>query len=312
MVQTPARGHCTSTALRNALPLLENSVSRTCLTAVDRLHDRDAPQDAAALAQRTTGRRCWWRRRRSAAGQQHHDTPRPGTWRSPIERVAAAGSTACDAAQQPAEHAVEHAEHRCSTQMVMASGTRPAGRRSATSSGADLVAGRGWRQLPDLPDGGAGAAGVVRGRRCRSRRSPARSVGGLGRAVAVRFAGARVGSPSCRSALVPSAGFWPSLLSPRKSVTYQPEPLSWKPAAVTCLAKPRRRRPGRRSAAGRTSSAARPSRGRRSAAIGVDRHRRASEMGTTRQYKSRVPRRGSLQAGDDLQAPRRPGRSRGR
>ena len=24
---------------------------------------------------------------------------------------------------------------------------------------------------------------------------------------------------------------------PRKSVTYQPEPLSWKPAAVTCLAK---------------------------------------------------------------------------
>jgi hypothetical protein len=23
---------------------------------------------------------------------------------------------------------------------------------------------------------------------------------------------------------------------PRKSVTYQPEPLSWKPAAVTCLA----------------------------------------------------------------------------
>jgi hypothetical protein len=24
-------------------------------------------------------------------------------------------------------------------------------------------------------------------------------------------------------------------LPPRKSVTYQPEPLSWKPAAVTCL-----------------------------------------------------------------------------
>ena len=33
----------------------------------------------------------------------------------------------------------------------------------------------------------------------------------------------------------------PSLAAPvlpqRKSVTYQPEPLSWKPAAVTCLAK---------------------------------------------------------------------------
>ncbi len=27
-----------------------------------------------------------------------------------------------------------------------------------------------------------------------------------------------------------------ALLPPRKSVTYQPEPLSWKPAAVTCLA----------------------------------------------------------------------------
>ena len=26
-------------------------------------------------------------------------------------------------------------------------------------------------------------------------------------------------------------------LPPRKSVTYQPEPLSWKPAAVTCLVK---------------------------------------------------------------------------
>jgi len=29
----------------------------------------------------------------------------------------------------------------------------------------------------------------------------------------------------------------PPVLPPRKSVTYQPEPLSWKPAAVTCLAK---------------------------------------------------------------------------
>ena len=28
----------------------------------------------------------------------------------------------------------------------------------------------------------------------------------------------------------------PPVLPPRKSVTYQPEPLSWKPAAVTCLA----------------------------------------------------------------------------
>ena len=33
-------------------------------------------------------------------------------------------------------------------------------------------------------------------------------------------------------------------LPPRKSVTYQPEPLSWKPAAVTCLRKPLHRRRG--------------------------------------------------------------------
>ena len=32
MVQLPSRGYCTSTASRNALPLLENSVSDTCLT----------------------------------------------------------------------------------------------------------------------------------------------------------------------------------------------------------------------------------------------------------------------------------------
>ena len=33
-----------------------------------------------------------------------------------------------------------------------------------------------------------------------------------------------------------SAFLAPALLLLRKSVTYQPEPLSWKPAAVTCLA----------------------------------------------------------------------------
>ena len=32
MVQTSGRGHWTSTAVRNALPLSENSVSETCLT----------------------------------------------------------------------------------------------------------------------------------------------------------------------------------------------------------------------------------------------------------------------------------------
>jgi hypothetical protein len=41
------------------------------------------------------------------------------------------------------------------------------------------------------------------------------------------------------AAVVPgatSAVLAPPLLLLRKSVTYQPEPLSWKPAAVTCLA----------------------------------------------------------------------------
>ena len=33
----------------------------------------------------------------------------------------------------------------------------------------------------------------------------------------------------------PASAALPVFLSPRKSVTYQPEPLSWKPAAVTCL-----------------------------------------------------------------------------
>jgi len=31
------------------------------------------------------------------------------------------------------------------------------------------------------------------------------------------------------------AGGTAAVLPPRKSVTYQPEPLSWKPAAVTCF-----------------------------------------------------------------------------
>ena len=32
IVQLPSRGYCTITASRNALPLVENSVSETCLT----------------------------------------------------------------------------------------------------------------------------------------------------------------------------------------------------------------------------------------------------------------------------------------
>ena len=49
--------------------------------------------------------------------------------------------------------------------------------------------------------------------------------------VAAGFASAAV-VPGATSAVLAA----PLLLLLRKSVTYQPEPLSWKPAAVTCLA----------------------------------------------------------------------------
>ena len=54
------------------------------------------------------------------------------------------------------------------------------------------------------------------------------------------FAAPAAGAASALPALAPSAGLaagLPPLLPSRKSVTYQPEPLSWKPAAVTCLLK---------------------------------------------------------------------------
>ena len=43
--------------------------------------------------------------------------------------------------------------------------------------------------------------------------------------------------PEVAGALVPALAPFAPLLPPRKSVTYQPEPLSWKPAAVICLRK---------------------------------------------------------------------------
>ena len=49
--------------------------------------------------------------------------------------------------------------------------------------------------------------------------------------VAAGFASAAVVPGATSAVLAP-----PLLLLLRKSVTYQPEPLSWKPAAVTCLA----------------------------------------------------------------------------
>ena len=46
-----------------------------------------------------------------------------------------------------------------------------------------------------------------------------------------------VAEEALASVLVSPPSLAPPVLPPRKSVTYQPEPLSWKPAAVTCLAK---------------------------------------------------------------------------
>jgi hypothetical protein len=46
-----------------------------------------------------------------------------------------------------------------------------------------------------------------------------------------------VAEEALASVLASPPSLAPPVLPPRKSVTYQPEPLSWKPAAVTCLAK---------------------------------------------------------------------------
>ena len=48
---------------------------------------------------------------------------------------------------------------------------------------------------------------------------------------------AGAGASDFDSGLASVAGAEFPPLPPRKSVTYQPEPLSWKPAAVTCLEK---------------------------------------------------------------------------
>ena len=53
-------------------------------------------------------------------------------------------------------------------------------------------------------------------------------------APATGVSGAGVTAPASVPATAPTAGAF-ALSPPRKSVTYQPEPLSWNPAAVTCF-----------------------------------------------------------------------------
>ena len=84
----------------------------------------------------------------------------------------------------------------------------------------------------------------------------ATAAGGAGPSLA---AGAAVSAGLVAGALVPPA----PLVLPRKSVAYQPLPLSWKPAAVSCLRKLAAPQAGQSVRAHRKSSAGRPWHGRR-------------------------------------------------
>jgi hypothetical protein len=57
---------------------------------------------------------------------------------------------------------------------------------------------------------------------------------GFAGADSAGFASAGLASPDAASAVLSAAG---AVVPPRKSVAYQPDPLSWKPAAVSCLPK---------------------------------------------------------------------------
>ncbi|MCY1377634.1 hypothetical protein D9M69_652170 [compost metagenome] len=66
------------------------------------------------------------------------------------------------------------------------------------------------------------------------------AAGAAGLAVAGLAVDSLAGLAAVSAALAPfsapaTAGAVVPLLPPRKSVTYQPEPLSWKPAAVSCF-----------------------------------------------------------------------------
>ena len=180
-------------------------------------------------------------------------TPRPGTWRSvSMLACAEAGQQRLRRGEQPGEHAVHHAQHP--RQHPDGDGQR----RPDQQAGDQVLLHAGFR---------GGRARLVGGRRRRTGAAAAGVVVGCRRrGLAGASAGFRLGLViGCRGVA------WP----PRKSVAYQPEPFSWKPAAVSCLAKPPRRRPGRCSARDRTSSAARPAGVRRTRTC-----RRRSACGT--------------------------------
>ena len=189
-------------------------------------------EQPVALAQRTTGRRCWWRTRRSAAAPAaSRSTPRPGMLRSvSIGCAAPRGSTTCEAdstlpktPSSSAEHRLQHPDRDGQRQPDQQAGDQVLLHRRPCS---------GSRQVERRGAGGR-RAGRRRGAPARRLRPAWRRGWRAGIGAACRAVG-RLAPPSAlrRVAFGAAAA---ALLPPRKSVAYQPEPLSWKPAAVTCL-----------------------------------------------------------------------------
>ena len=174
----------------------------------------------------------------------------------------------------------------CRTQIVTASGSqtsRPAIRYFFTrcSSARSRSDAPPARHVPPL----AGPSEPVRPRAQRRAQAAGAAAGSLlaasrlGRVLAVRRCERRPRRPCLRTpARRRPRSTSPAFLSPRKSVTYQPEPLSWKPAAVTCLTnvdRAARRADVQRRIGNLPQHVLRVAAGR--AAIGVDRHRRTSD-----------------------------------
>src|SRR5664280_699278 len=173
-------------------------------------------------------------------------TPRKGIFCSiSMNAWLPSGSTACEVVSNQTKTPLSRPSTACRTQMVTASG-------SQTSSPAIryfFTALRRRAQLPGLPDAGGAVAGAG------LVAAAAGGGAGAGEGAAGALSPFLVASPDGAPALMsaspdffaaavsplaagasPLSGALAPLLSPpRKSVTYQPEPFSWNPAAVTCL-----------------------------------------------------------------------------
>ena len=215
-------------------------------------------------------------------------TPRPGICCSiSMNEWLPLGQHDLRAAEQPAEDAVEQPEHRLQhpdgdrqRQPDEQAGEQVFLHGASDGASAAALAGRRRRrgrrraraaaQLRSrTTDGEAPAAARLRAR--------CRPSAGVAASAAARFAAvaALAGVAALSGAGLPVAS------PPRKSVTYQPEPLSWKPAAVTCLTNvgcAARRADGEQRIGHLLQDVLRVPAGR--AAVGVDRHRGASRSGS--------------------------------